>query len=119
MSNLIKERTIGLTYDMTVYHIGVALIHEDKSMSAYGMSFRIEHSHKSGNVQIEAMTTGQNAEFRRWLDEHPGILNGSIDFSGWFRKRRVTNFAFQKIEEAYTKWILEKTKYILPTTKEE
>lgn len=109
MSSLIKERSIGIDYLMGVYHISAVMPHERRESATYirdyGMSFRVEHSHKSGRVHIQIMGVGQCQEFADWLKAKPDVLNGNVEYVGWFRKRRVTNYAFQRIEQAYARWI--------------
>jgi len=109
--SLIKEKTIGISYLMSVYHIGIVFAHDEenpKDYSNYGTSFRIEYSHKSNSVHVRAMTNNGEDSFGKYVNEHPELVNGTVELPRFFAKNRVTNYAFDGIEQAYAKWILSK-----------
>lgn len=107
--SLIAEKTVGVTYDLTVYHLGVAFAWENKHESGYGYSFRIEHSHKSGAVHTKVMSRGQG-DFRHYLEQYTDILTTSVDYRKYGNKKRVIDAALDKIEKAAAKYLLEQKK---------
>lgn len=104
--SLIADKTVGVTYEMSVFHLGVAFAFENKHHSGYGYSFRIEQSHKSGAVHTKCVTRGQG-NFRHWLEQYTDILTTSVDYQRMGNKRRVINAVLQKIEDAAAKYLLE------------
>lgn len=104
--SLIAEKTAGVSYDMSVYHIGVAFAFENKHESGYGYSFRIEHSHRSGAVHTKCVTRGQG-NFRHWLEQYTDILTTSIDYHRLGNKQRVIATVLDKIEQAAAKYLLQ------------
>lgn len=104
--SLITEKNVGVTYDLTVYHLGVAFAWESKHESAYGYSFRIEHSHKSGAVHTKIMSRGQG-DFRHWVEQYTDILTTSVDYKRRGNKNRVISAVLDKIEQAAAKYLLE------------
>lgn len=107
--SLIAEKTVGVSYEMSVYHLGVAFAWETKNESAYGHSFRIEHSHMSGAIHTKCMTAGQRG-FRDWLNKHSDILTTSVDYHKFGNKQRVISAAIKKIEHAAARYLLEEKK---------
>src|SRR5262245_42765249 len=113
MIGVIKEKKVGVCYQLSVYHIGVAFIHEKQDWSTYGGSFKVEHSHRTGAVHIEAMIDGQG-DFGSWLRSNPDRTSGHVDSTIWpfLRKKRVVDFAFAKLSEAYAEWLSNMSKKV-------
>lgn len=104
--SLIKDRTIGITYVTTTYHIGIRFAHEDDNSN--GTSFLIEYNHKSHTVRIKSMTGNNVGSFGQYVNENPNIVAGEVLPSGFFPRYRVTNYVFDRLEQVYARWILSK-----------
>lgn len=107
--SLILEKTVGVSYEMSVYHIGVAFAWENKHESGYGYSFRIEHSHKTGSVHVKCMVRGQG-NFRHWLEQYTDILTTAVPYRKFGNQERVISAVLQKIENAAARYLLEEKK---------
>lgn len=107
--SLITEKTVGVSYEMSVYHLGIAFAWESKHESGYGYSFRIEHSHKSGAIHTKIMSRGQG-NFRDWVEKRTDILTTSVDYHKFGNKQRVIAAALEKIEHAAARYLLEEKK---------
>lgn len=107
--SLITEKTVGVSYEMSVYHLGIAFVWESRQQSAYGHSFRVEQSHKSGAIHTKCMVGGQG-EFRDWLNKQTDILTTSVEYHRLGNRRRVVAAVLEKIEQTAAKYLMESKK---------